>query len=78
VPVSSASAVTITVPNNASAPFPVGTTLYVAQDGAGQVSIAAASGVLVQTAQGYKVGGQWQDVALHKRDLNTWVLKGGV
>jgi len=78
VPVSSASAVTIIVPDNASAPFPVGTTLYVAQDGTGAVTIAAASGVLVQTAQGYKVGGQWQDVALHKRDLNTWVLKGGV
>jgi hypothetical protein len=78
VPVSSTSAVTVTVPAHADVAFPVGTTLYVAQDGAGQVSIAPASGVVVQTAGGLKVGGQWTDVALHKRDLNTWVLKGGV
>jgi len=78
VPVSSASAVTVTVPAHADVPFPVGTTLYVARDGAGAVSIAGASGVMVQTADGYQVGGQWLDVALHKRNLNTWVLKGGV
>jgi hypothetical protein len=78
VPVDSASAVTITVPDHASVPFPIGTTLYVAQDGAGAVTIAPASGVVVQKADGYKVPGQWQDIALHKRNLNTWVLKGGV
>jgi hypothetical protein len=78
VPVNSASAVVVTVPAHADVPFPIGTTLYVAQDGVGDVTIAGASGVVVQTADGYKVGGQWQDVALHKRDLNTWVLKGGV
>ena len=76
VPILSTS--TVTVPSNASVPFPIGTTLYVAQDGVGVVTIAPASGVVVHTADGYKVGGQWQDVALHKRDLNTWVLKGGV
>jgi len=78
VPVASASAVTVTVPDHVSVPFPIGATLYVAQDGAGVVTIAPAAGVVVQTAAGYKVGGQWLDVALHKRDLNTWVLKGGV
>ena len=78
VPVDSASAVVVTVPDHASVPFPIGTTLYVAQDGAGPVTIAPASGVVVQKADGYKVGGQWLDVALHKRNLNTWVLKGGV
>ncbi|RZL08367.1 MAG: hypothetical protein EOO62_15435 [Hymenobacter sp.] len=78
VPVASSSAVTITVPSHADVAFVVGTTLYVAQDGTGQVTIAAASGVVVQTADGYNVAGQWQEVALHKRDLNTWVLKGGV
>lgn len=78
VPVSSGSAVVVTVPAHADIALPVGTTLYVAQDGAGAVTIAWASGVVVQTADGYKVPGQWTDVALHKRDLNTWVLKGGV
>jgi len=78
VPVSSTSAVTVTVPAHADVPFPIGTTLYVAQDGVGSVTITGASGVVVQTADGYQVGGQWLDVALHKRDLNTWVLKGGV
>ena len=78
VPVSSASAVTVTVPAHAEVPFPKGTTLYVAQDGIGAVTIAGAAGVMVHTADGYQVGGQWLDVSLHKRDLNTWVLKGAV
>jgi hypothetical protein len=78
VPVNSASAVVITVPSHADVAIPVGATLYVAQDGAGAVSIAPAPGVVLRTADGYKVGGQWLDVALHKRNLNTWVLKGGV
>jgi hypothetical protein len=78
VPVSSASAVTVTVPAHADVAFPIGSTLYVAQDGAGQVSIAGANGVVVQSAGGYRVPGQWTDVALHKRDLNTWILKGAI
>jgi hypothetical protein len=78
VPVASSVAVTVTVPTHASVPFAVGTTLYVAQDGTGLVSIAAAGGVVIQTADGLKVPGRWQDVALHKRDLNTWILKGGI
>jgi hypothetical protein len=78
VPVASSTAVTVTVPTHADVPFAVGTTLYVAQDSTGQVSIAAAGGVVIQTADGLKVPGRWQDVALHKRDLNTWVLKGGI
>jgi hypothetical protein len=78
VPVTSSTAVTVTVPAHASVPFAVGTTLYVAQDGTGPVSIVAAGGVVIQTADGYRVPGRWQDVALHKRDLNTWVLKGAL
>lgn len=78
VPVASSATVTVTVPTNAAVPYPKGTILYVARDGTGAVIIGAASGVVVQTADGYKVPAQWTDVALHKRDLDTWVLKGAV
>ena len=46
----SASPVTITVPANASVAFPVGTIIEVLQYGAGQVTIAPASGVTLRTA----------------------------
>lgn len=79
VPVASSSAVTVTVPAHADVPFPVGTVLYVSQFGSGPVTLAAgAYAVAVNTAQGYLIAGQWEEVVLHKVDLNSWVLKGGV
>lgn len=79
VPVASATAVTITVPDNASVPFPVGTILQVRQTGAGQLTLAGASGVVVNAYQNaLKTAGQWAEVGLHKVDVNTWVLTGGV
>ena len=80
VPLASSAPLTLTVPTNAAVPFPVGTVLYVAQDGAGAVTVAAAPGVVVHVADGagLKVPGQWSDVSLHKRGTDTWVLKGGV
>ena len=80
VPLVSSAPLTLTVPTNAAVPFPVGTVLYVAQDGAGDVTVAAAPGVVMHVADGagLKVPGQWSDVSLHKRGTDTWVLKGGV
>jgi hypothetical protein len=77
VRVSSSNDVTITVSDHASTPMPIGSVLYVRRKGAGKVTIAAAAGVVVQSRDGYQVDVQ-DEISLHKEDLNTWYMKGGI
>lgn len=74
----SASAQTLTVPTEASVAFPVGTKIDVLQTGAGQVTIAGASGVTVNATPGLKISAQWGAVSLVKRAANTWVAVGNL
>ena len=76
IEVSSASAVTITVPTNATLALPVGTSIDILQTGAGQVTIAGASGVTVNATPGLKLRTQWSGVTLFKRATDTWVVYG--
>jgi hypothetical protein len=76
VEVSSGTAVTLTVPTNATVAFPVGTRVEVLQTGAGQVTVAAAGGVTVNAKTGLKVSAQWGRVILIKRATDTWALVG--
>jgi hypothetical protein len=81
IEVSSASAVSITVPTNASVAYPVGTSIDILQTGAGQVSIVGASGVTVNcTPSGgsntAKLRTQWSSATLFKRAADTWVVMG--
>ena len=71
-----AAAITLTVPTNASVAFPVGTVLEVVQTGVGQVTIAAAGGVTVNTAGTMKTRAQWSVITLRKRGTDTWILAG--
>ena len=72
-----ATAQTVTIPTNATAAFPVGTTITVLQTGAGQVTIAGAGGVTVNsTGSRLKTTQQWSAATLIKRDTNTWVAFG--
>lgn len=72
-----ASPFTLTVPLNSSAAFPVGTVIAIDQIGAGQVTVAAAGGVTLQSKSSHvKLGGQYAGAALRKRATNTWVLTG--
>ena len=70
------SAITATVPTDATLFFPIGTQIDVLQTGAGQVTFAPASGVTVNTAIGLKLRTQWSSATLIKRAANTWVLVG--
>lgn len=68
----------LTVPTNASVPFPVGTKIDILQVGAGQTTIVAASGVTVNATPGLKIRAQWGSATLIKRAENTWVLVGDI
>lgn len=78
VEASNASAITITVPLNSSVAFPVGTQIQILQTGAGQISIAGASGVTVNANPGLKLRAQWSIATLIKRATDTWVLVGDI
>ncbi len=76
VTLSNGSAITLTVPTNASVAFPVGTRVELAQLGAGQVTVAAAGGVTVNATPGLKIAAQYGRVVLQKYATNTWLLTG--
>jgi len=72
-----ASANTLTVPTNATVPYPIGTTLLVVQTGAGQTTIAGAGGVTVNAANSaLKLASQWATATLIKRGTNLWMAAG--
>lgn len=71
------SANTLTVPPNSSVAFPVGTQILVLQTGAGQTTLAAGSGVTVNSKDGdLKLSGQWSAATLIKRATDAWVAVG--
>lgn len=78
VAMDNASPNTLTVPPNSTAAFPVGTRIDVSQDGAGQTTIAAGSGVTIRTPETLKIRKQWGKVTLIKRDSDTWDLEGNL
>lgn len=79
VELSNASAITLTVPDNATVAYDVGTKIDLLQTDAGQVTVAGAGGV---TINGYssatKLSGQWAAASLVKRATDTWVLIGNI
>lgn len=74
------SAITLTVPTNASVAYAVGTVIALAQLGAGLVSVAGDTGVTINgTAPGDEdLTGRWATATLTKLATNTWLLSGGV
>lgn len=79
IQVSASSAVTVTIPTNASVAFPVGTEIEIAQMGAGAVTIAAASGVTINSLDSaVTTSGQYAVVGLKKIGTNVWLLSGAL
>jgi len=77
VEMNNASANTLTVPPNSSVAFPVGSQILVLQTGAGQTTVAAGSGVTVNSKDGnLKLSAQWCAATLIKRATDTWVVVG--
>ena len=77
VTLSNASPITLTVPPNSSVAFEIGDQVNLLQLGAGQVTVAAGSGVTLR-AQGtrVKLNGQYALATLVKIGTDEWVLVG--
>jgi hypothetical protein len=79
VGLTNAAAITLTVPPNSTAAFPVGTTINLRQGGAGQVTVAAGAGVTINSrGAALKLAGQYAYGTLVKTGTDTWDLFGDI
>tara|TARA_R110000868_G_scaffold279740_1_gene539797 strand:- start:358 stop:1215 length:858 start_codon:yes stop_codon:yes gene_type:complete len=76
---SNASAITTTIPPNSSVAFEIGDQVNLLQLGAGQVTVAAGSGVTIRSnGTKLKTNGQYAVATCIKIDTNEWVLVGNL
>lgn len=75
VSLTNAAAIAVTIPTNASVPFPIGTIIKCQQGGAGAVSLAGA-GVTIQSKRGAVSDGLYSEWYLTKMDTDTWNASG--
>jgi hypothetical protein len=72
-----ASAVTFTIPPNSSVAFPVGSFIEIVQSGAGAVSVAAGSGVTINSRSAdLTLAGQYAVAFVKKVATDTWIMNG--
>lgn len=77
VTLSNAASITVTVPLNSSVAFPTGAIVNLQQIGAGQVTVAGASGVTLN-GTGTRTRAQWSAASLVKTATDTWTLIGDI
>jgi hypothetical protein len=74
-----ATAIVITVPDNATVPFSIGTRLTWEANGAGEITVAGAGGVTIRSRGGsYTSAGQYAVLTAVKVAADEWVLSGDV
>jgi hypothetical protein len=74
---SNASAITTTIPPNTDVAFPIGTQVNLLQLGAGQVTVAAGSGVTIRSeGSKLKLKGQYATATCVKIATDDWVFLG--
>jgi hypothetical protein len=78
VTLTNASAITLTIPTNASVAFPVNTRIDLLQYGAGQVTIGGAGVTINSSGSKLKLTGQYSGASLWKKATDTWVLIGDI
>lgn len=78
VEMNNASANTVTIPTNASVPFPIGTIITITQLGAGATTVQGDTGVTVNgtSAGSAALSAQYDGVSLYKRDTDVWIMQG--
>jgi hypothetical protein len=75
----SASNLTLTIPTNASVAFGSGTMVTITRRGAGEVTVAGASGVTLRSSDSRtKISKQYAAAGLIKLDTNEWMLIGSL
>lgn len=72
------SAITFTIPTNASVAFGIGTQINVMQLGAGQVTIAGAGVTFRSSGSKLKTNGQYAVATCCKIATDTWVVVGNL
>ena len=70
------SAQTVTVPPNSSVAIAVGSQVQVAGLGAGEITMAAGSGVTLRYTPGLKLRAQYSSVTCIKIATDEWILVG--
>jgi hypothetical protein len=72
------SAITLTIPADATYDYPIGTVIHITQDGNGQVTIASASGVTTRIRNGLtnKTAIRYSTCTAAKIGANYWYLFG--
>ena len=77
VTLANASAITLTVPTNASVPFAIGTQITITRAGSGSLTVVGDTGVTVNSADGFlNLRTQWSSGTLIKTNTNSWILIG--
>lgn len=72
------SAITFTIPTNASVAFGIGTQINIMQLGAGQVTIAGAGVTFRSSGSKLKTNGQYAVATCCKIATDTWVVVGNL
>jgi hypothetical protein len=78
VRLSNASAITLTIPTNASVAFPLDTRIDIIQMGAGQVTVGGAGVTIRSSGSKLKLTGQYSGATLLKIGTDEWVLIGDI
>lgn len=78
VSLSNASAITLTIPTNATTAFPTGTQVILYQAGAGQVTVGGAGVTLRSNGSKLKLNGQYAVATLIKIGTDEWILAGNL
>jgi hypothetical protein len=77
ISVTSSSDVIITIPTNSTTPFIIGQKIEILRNGSGNVSIAGAVGVILNSKNSNKkIAAQYSGAVISKIDTNTWILIG--
>ena len=78
VTLTNGSAITLTIPTNATVAFPIGTQIILYQGGAGQVTIGGAGVTIRSQGSKLKISGQYAVGGLLKLATDEWVAFGNL
>lgn len=73
---SNASAITVTIPKNSTLALPIGAECEIVQLGAGQITVAGASGVTVHSSSTLKTRAQYSVIKVTQITTDLWILSG--
>ena len=76
VSLTNGSAITLTIPTNATVAFPTGTQILLYQGGAGQVTVGGAGVTIRSQGTKLKIAGQYGVAGLLKVGTDEWVMFG--